>query len=74
MAKQKSGGLKKRRRTPAESSAQRSRSYRNKQDKRAAHALKHPNDKKSLESAKRWTPASQSSQRVRVEVNLPKGN
>ena len=66
MAKQKSGGLKKRRRTPSETAAQRARSYKNKQDKRAAHALKYPNDKKSLTTVKRWTPESQKSQRTSV--------
>jgi hypothetical protein len=62
--KQKAGGLKKRRRTPAESSAQRSRSYANKQKKRKIHAQKHPNDKASIANVKRWTPESQRGQKT----------
>jgi len=63
MAKQKAGGLRKRLRTAAESSAQRSRSFRNKAKQRKAHARKYPNDTKSLSSVLRWTDESQRSQK-----------
>jgi len=72
MAKTKSGGLKKRKRTPAQSSAQRSRSHRNKIEQRKDHAERNPNDTASLKSAKRWTDESQRSQKSVSSANLPK--
>jgi hypothetical protein len=66
MAGQKTGGLKKRRRTPQESSAQRARSFANKQKRRKIHAKRYPNDIAYLNNVKRWTPESQKVQRTSV--------
>ena len=62
----KSGGLRKRRRSPSESSKQRSRSMKNKAEKRKIHAEKYPNDKKSILGTKRWTADSQRGQKISV--------
>ena len=67
MAKQKAGGLKKRRRTPSESAAQRNRSFRNKDQQRKEHMLRHPNDIASVKNVSRWTPESQKVQKTNFD-------